>query len=181
DISKLFQKHSCFPFRRNRAPEAVLKNTAKAVIVPLRDGFSSLNRVYEGLMGDVDSVTGQSSNYDYIREQIVQTHQNLQRSEQVVSSGLESLDESLERLVQDEGKLECKMKTTEQTLESLRLKQESKEKLLSESQGALEQARENLNSSKQTLEEQEARKYNAEVITGIGAGLLIIPVIGWIA
>ncbi|KAF5890432.1 cancer-associated 1 protein-like isoform X2, partial [Clarias magur] len=61
------------------------------------------------------------------------------------------------------------------------MKQESKEKLLSESQGALEQARENLNSSKQTLEEQEARQYNAEVITGVGAGLLIIPVIGWIA
>ncbi|KAM9434256.1 uncharacterized protein Hap1MRO34_002094 [Clarias gariepinus] len=181
DISKLFHNHRCFPFRRNRAPEDVLKNTAKAVIVPLRDGFSSLNRVYEGLMGDVDPVTGQSFNYDYIREQIVQAHQHLQMSEQVVSSGLESLDESLERLVQNEGKLEQKMKTTQETLESLRLKQESKEKLLIDSQGALALARENLNSSKQTLEEQEARKYNAEVITGVGAGLMLIPVIGWIA
>ncbi|MCJ8749411.1 hypothetical protein PDJAM_G00175950 [Pangasius djambal] len=160
----------------------MLKDTAEAVIVPLKDGISSLNRVYEALIkADVDPVTGQCSNYDYIRQQIVQAHQNLEKSEQTASSGLKSLDKSLERLIQDERKVEREMEDTKQTLENLRTKQESNEKLLRESQGALEQARTNLNSTNQTLQDQESRKKNAEIITGVGAGLLVIPIIGWIA
>ncbi|KAB5517595.1 hypothetical protein PHYPO_G00168930 [Pangasianodon hypophthalmus] len=167
---------------QNYSSEVVLKDTAEAVIVPLKDGISSLNDVYEALIkADVHPITGQCSNYDYIRQQIVQAHQHLQRSEQTASSGLKSLDESLERLIQDEGKLECEMNDTKQTLDNLRTEQESNEKLLRESQGALEQARTNMNSTKQTLQDQESRKKNAEIITGVGAGLFAIPIIGWIA
>ncbi|KAF5886100.1 cancer-associated 1 protein-like isoform X2, partial [Clarias magur] len=159
----------------------VLKNTAEAVIVPLKDGVSSLNRVYEALIkADVDPVTGQCSNYDYIREQIVQAHQHLEQSEQMASSGLKSLDENLERLIQDEGKLEQEMNDTKQTLDNLRTEQASNEKLLRDSQGALELARRNLNSTIRTLQDQEKRKKDAEIVTGVGAGLLAIPIIGWI-
>ncbi|KAF4080823.1 hypothetical protein AMELA_G00175700 [Ameiurus melas] len=86
--------------------KVVLKNTAEAVIVPLKGGISTLNEVYEALIkADVDPVTEQCSNYDYIRQKIVQAHQLLKQSEQTASSGLKCLDESLERLTQDEGKL----------------------------------------------------------------------------
>ncbi|XP_026765972.3 uncharacterized protein LOC113524053 [Pangasianodon hypophthalmus] len=159
-----------------------LKDTAEAVIVPLKDGISSLNRVYEALIkADVHPVTGQCSNYDYIRQQIVQAHQHLQRSEQTAGSGLKSLDKNLEWLTQDEGILQCEKSSTETHLQNLRTEQGSNEKLLRDSQGALEQARGNLNSTKQTLRDQENRKKTAEIITGVGAGLLVIPVIGWIA
>ncbi|MCJ8749415.1 hypothetical protein PDJAM_G00176020 [Pangasius djambal] len=162
--------------------EVVLKDTAEAVVVPLKDGISSLNRVYEALIkADVHPVTGQCSNYDYIRQQIVQAHQNLQRSEQTASSGLKSLDKNLERLTQDEGKLECEKSSTETHLENLRTEQASNEKLLGDSQGALEQARGNLNSTKQTLQDRESRKKKAGIVTGVGAGLFAIPGIGWIA
>ncbi|KAF4080821.1 hypothetical protein AMELA_G00175660 [Ameiurus melas] len=164
------------------SPEVVLKNTAEAVIVSLKDGISTLNEVYQALIkADVDPVIGQCSNYDYIRQQIVQVHQLLEQSEQTASSGLKSLDESLERLTQDEGKLKREINHTKNTLENLRTKQASSEKLLRDSQGALELARTNLTSTIQTLQNQEKRKHNAEIITGVGAGLLVIPIVGWIA
>ncbi|XP_017337430.1 uncharacterized protein LOC108273005 [Ictalurus punctatus] len=162
--------------------EVVLKNTAEAVIVPLKGGISTLNKVYQALIkADVDPVTGQCSNYDYIRQQIVQAHQLLEQSEQTASSGLKSLDENLERLTQDEGNLEREINHTKNTLENLRTEQASNEKLLRDFQGALELARTNLNSTKQTLQDQENRKHNAEIVTGVGAGLFLIPGVGWIA
>ncbi|KAK3507878.1 hypothetical protein QTP70_002294 [Hemibagrus guttatus] len=73
--------------------EVVLKNTAEAVLIPLKDGISSLNEVYQALIeADVDPITGKCSNYDHIRQQIVQAHQLLEQSEQAASSGLKSLD-----------------------------------------------------------------------------------------
>lgn len=159
----------------------VLKNTAEAVIVPLKDGISSLNTVYLALIkADVDPVTGQCSNYNSIRQHIVQAHQNLGCSEQTASSGLKNLDESLERCTQDEGKLERVKSTTESRLENLRTKQASNEELHRNSQAALEQARRNLNSTEQTLHDQESRKKSAEIITGVGAGVMLIPFVGWI-
>ncbi|KAK3525093.1 hypothetical protein QTP86_015268 [Hemibagrus guttatus] len=160
----------------------VMKNTAEAVILPLKGGISSLNEVYQALIeADVDPITGKCSNYDYIRQQIVQAHQLLEQSEQAASSGLRSLDQNLERLVQDEGKHEREMNELKQTLDNLRTEQESNESLLRESQGALDLARTHLDSAKQTLQDQEKRKRDAEIVTGVGAGLLAIPVIGWIA
>ncbi|KAF4080824.1 hypothetical protein AMELA_G00175710 [Ameiurus melas] len=165
------------------SPEVVLKNTAEAVIVPLKDGISTLNEVYQALIGpaDVDPVTEQCSNYDYIRQQIVQVHQLLEQSEQTASSGLKILDKNLERLTQDEGKLESEINHTKNTLENLRTEQASSEKLLRDSQGALERAKTNLTSTKQTLQKQKRRKHNAEIVTDVGAGLVVIPIFGWIA
>ncbi|MCJ8749417.1 hypothetical protein PDJAM_G00176040 [Pangasius djambal] len=160
----------------------VLKDTAEAVVVPLKGGISSLNRVYEALIkADVHPVTGQCSNYNYIRQQILQAHQHLQRSEQAASSGLKSLDKNIERLTQDEGKLEREKSSTETHLKNLRTEQAANEKLHRDSQGALEQARANLNSTKQTLRDQERKRHNAEIVTGVGAGLFAIPIVGWIA
>ncbi|KAI5087516.1 hypothetical protein C0J45_22915 [Silurus meridionalis] len=160
----------------------VLRNTAEAVIGPLKDGISSLNGVYEALiLADVDSVTGQCSNYISIRQQIDQAHQHLKQSEQTAGSGLESLDKSLESLIQDEGKLNREMNDTKQTLDNLRKEQKSNKQLLREFQGTLEVARRNLDSTQQMLQDQENRKHTAEIVTGVGAGLLTLPVIGWIA
>ncbi|XP_060720778.1 uncharacterized protein LOC132842129 [Tachysurus vachellii] len=159
----------------------VLKNTAEAALTPLKGGISSLNEVYKALIeADVDPVTGKCSNYDYIRQQIVQAHQLLKQSEQEASSGLKSLDENLERLIQEEGKLKQEMNDTKLTLDNFREKKESNEYLHRESQGALEQTRRNLDSAIHTLRGQEKRKRDAEIVTGVGAGLLVIPVIGWI-
>ncbi|XP_047672441.1 centrosomal protein of 112 kDa-like isoform X2 [Tachysurus fulvidraco] len=162
--------------------EVVLKNTAEAVLIPLKGGVSSLNEVYKALIeADVDPVTGKCSNYDYIRQQIEQAHQLLKQSEQQASSGLKSLDENLERLIQEEGKLKQEINYTILTLDNFRKEKESNENLLRVSQGALEETKRKLNSAINTLQAQEKRKRDAEIITGVGAGLLVIPIIGWIA
>ncbi|KAK3525116.1 hypothetical protein QTP86_016487, partial [Hemibagrus guttatus] len=80
--------------------EVVMKNTAEAVIIPLKGGISSLNEVYQALIeADVDPITGKCSNYDYIIQQIEQAHQLLEQSEQAASpamiiSGAVELDQA---------------------------------------------------------------------------------------
>ncbi|XP_058260459.1 uncharacterized protein LOC131362474 [Hemibagrus wyckioides] len=73
------------------------------------------------------------------------------------------------------------MNEIKQTLDNLREKKESNKILLIELQGALQLARRNLNSATQTLQAQQKRKRDAEIITGVGAGVMVIPIIGWIA
>ncbi|KAK3508178.1 hypothetical protein QTP70_015963 [Hemibagrus guttatus] len=166
-------------FYYNLMLRVVMKNTAEAAIIPLKDGISSLNEVYQALIeADVDPITG---NYNYIIQQIEQAHQLLEQSEQAASSGLRNLDQNLERLIQDEGKLDREINETKRALEKLGTEQTFHEKLLKESQETLEMTSTHLNSARRTLHGQEKRKRDAEIVTGVGAGLLVIPVIGWIA
>ncbi|KAG9279195.1 hypothetical protein AMEX_G4703 [Astyanax mexicanus] len=154
----------------------------KKVVDPLKDGLWSLNRVYEALIdGDVDSFSGQCRNYSFIREQIVGAEQSLQKSEQAANSGLNSLDENIEILTQDEGKLEREKRSTQQDLDNLKTEQESNNKLLKQSEHSVEVARSHLRSARDMLQAQEERKHNAEIVTGVGAGLFVIPFVGWIA
>ena len=159
-----------------------MKNSIAAAIVPLEEGFYSINRVYEALInGDVDPISGQCSNYNYIREQIVEAQQSLEKSEHMAATELTSLDRHIEILTQDEGKLEQEMSDTRRSLENLRAEQISNKRLLRESENAVEQARRNLDSTREVLRSQEERKRNAEIVTGVGGGLLAIPFVGWIA
>ncbi|KAL6460731.1 hypothetical protein MHYP_G00306970 [Metynnis hypsauchen] len=154
----------------------------KEVIVSLKDGLCSINNVYEGLINaHVDSMSGQCSNYNCIREQIVKAKQSLEQSEQMGSRELKVLDGKIEILTQNEGKLEQELSDTKQILDDLRTEQMSNENLLKQSGDALRLGRTNLNSTRERLQKQEERKRNAAIVTGVGAGLLVIPVIGWIA
>ncbi|XP_072531211.1 uncharacterized protein [Salminus brasiliensis] len=154
----------------------------EAIIGSLKEGLVSINEVYEALIeSEVDAFSGQCTNYVHIREQIVRAEQSLDRSEEEASAGLQSLDENIEALTRDEGNFEQEMRATQQTLDNLRTEQTSKEALLKQSEGALEVARSTLSSTRDTLRAQEERKRNAEIVTGVGAGLLVIPIVGWIA
>ncbi|KAG9279197.1 hypothetical protein AMEX_G4705 [Astyanax mexicanus] len=160
----------------------LVKNSIKKVVDPLKDGLQSINRVYEALIGeDVDSFSGQCRNYSFIREQIVETEQSLQKSEQASNSGLKSLDENIEILTRDEGIFEREKRSTQQTLDNLKTEQESNNKLLKQSEDSVEVARSHLRSARDTLQKQKERKSTAGIVTGVGAGLFLIPVVGWIA
>lgn len=160
----------------------MVKTSAKAVLVPLKDCISSLNRVYEALIdAEVHPFTEHCSNYDYIRNQIVQVLLSLKHSDQAATACLMCLDEHLETLTQDEGKLEQQKNATEYTLADLRAKQASNKKLLKESLGDLEQVETNLRSIRDTLESQERRVQNAKMLGDLGLRLVAIPVFGWLA
>ncbi|KAK3558636.1 hypothetical protein QTP86_022957 [Hemibagrus guttatus] len=161
--------------------EVVVKNSAQAVIVPLKSCISSLDSVYEALVAaDVHSFTGHCSNYEYIRQQIVQAWQSLQLSDQAATACLRRLDGALETLTRDEGTLTRRKNTTECTLESLRTEQDSNEKMLQESQGALQQAETHVDSTKETILRQERREQTASTVAGVGLGLTLIPFVGWV-
>ncbi|XP_076866647.1 uncharacterized protein LOC143517748 [Brachyhypopomus gauderio] len=160
----------------------LLKDTAEAVIIPLKNGIISITRVYESLIdADVDPISGQCSNYTSIRQQIVETQQSLEESEQAASTGLKGLDQHIEKLTEVEGKCEQQIRDTESTLSNLRTEQMSNEKLLNISKSALEQDRHNLDSAEETKLNQEKRRRDAEIVTGVGGGLFLYPGIGWVA
>ncbi|XP_037395797.1 uncharacterized protein LOC119263686 [Pygocentrus nattereri] len=159
----------------------LMKNSTVAFIELLEDGLNSIRRVHEVLIeGDVDPISGQCSNYNYIRKQIVQAKQSLERSEQVASTGLKYLDNNIEMLTQDAGKLEREISNTKQTLDNLKTKQKSNKKLLSGSKGALRQSRTNLSSTRARLQRQEVRKDNATTVRNVGLGVTLIPIVGWV-
>ncbi|KAL6460744.1 hypothetical protein MHYP_G00307100 [Metynnis hypsauchen] len=165
-----------------RSSDVNVKNPNAAFIEPLKEGIHSIKRVYEALTeSDEDLLSGQCSNYTYIRKQIVQAKQSLERSEQAASTVLRGLDERIEILTQDEGKLEKKMTATQETLENLKIQQLSNEKLLTESKGALELAKTNLSSAREVRKTQEERKEYAESVRNVGWGVTLIPIVGWIA
>ncbi|XP_076864000.1 uncharacterized protein LOC143516332 [Brachyhypopomus gauderio] len=160
----------------------LLKDSAEAVIIPLKNGIISITRVYESLIdADVDPISGQCSNYTCIRQQIVETQQSLEESEQAASTGLSGLDQHIEKLTAYEGKLQQEIRNTESTLCNLRTEQMSNEKLLNDSKSALEQARLNLGSAQETKCNQENRRHHAETLTEVGAWLFRIPIAGFIA
>ncbi|XP_072530497.1 uncharacterized protein [Salminus brasiliensis] len=162
--------------------DLLVKRSISAVVEPLRDGLCSINRVYEALINaKVDPYSGQCRNYGCFRQQIEQAKQSLERSDQEASTGLKSLDGNIEILTRDEGRLEREMRATQQTLDNLRTEQESNNKLLKQSEGSLEVARRQLRSARDTLQREEKRKCTAGIVTGVGAGLFIIPVVGWVA
>ncbi|KAL7826672.1 hypothetical protein AOLI_G00318810, partial [Acnodon oligacanthus] len=160
----------------------LVKNSIAAVISPLKDGLWSINKVYEALIdGVVDPINGQCANYKHSRKQIVQAKKNLERSEQAAGTGLKSLDENIEVMTRDMGKLEQEMRDTTQKLDNLRTEQTCNEDLLKQSESSLEQSRRNVNSARDTLRKQEERKRKAKVVTGVGLGVTLIPIVGWIA
>ncbi|TSP90478.1 Transmembrane protein 65 [Bagarius yarrelli] len=162
--------------------EVVVKNSARFVIVPLKSGIYALDRIYKALVSaDVNPYTGYCSNYDYIRQQIVQACQSLQHSDQAATSCLRRLDGALETLTRDEGMFERQKCVTNCTLGNLRTEQASSEKLLQESQRALGQAGSHLSSTRETLQREERRKQNARVTATIGLTMLAVPFVGWVA
>ncbi|XP_060742474.1 uncharacterized protein LOC132856763 [Tachysurus vachellii] len=159
----------------------VVKNSAQAVVAPLKSCLSSLDRVYEALeAADIDPITGYCSNHEYIRQQIVLAWQSMQLSDQAATACLRHLDKTLETLTRDKGTLEWQKDATKCTLDNLRTEQASNEKLLLESLGALEQAEEHLSSTKETVQRQERRAQTASTVAGVGLGLTVIPFVGWV-
>ncbi|KAL7883423.1 hypothetical protein SRHO_G00010810 [Serrasalmus rhombeus] len=167
---------------RIRSSEVLVKNSIAAVISPLKDGLWSINKFYEALIdGDVDPISGHCGNYKHSRKQIVRAKKNLERSEQAAGTGLRSLDVNIEIMTRDMGKLEQEMRETKLKLDNLRTEQTSNEDLLKQSESSLEQSRRNVNSARDTLRKQEERKRKAKIVTGVGLGVTLIPVFGWIA
>ncbi|KAF5889055.1 cancer-associated 1 protein-like isoform X2, partial [Clarias magur] len=143
----------------------------KETINTLKGGICSLIEVYNALIQPKkDPVTGQWSN---IGKHIVQAHKHLQHSEEMANLALKRLDA---------------IKYIEKTIEELGKKKLSNERKLSDSEKDLEQNRKDQTSINQKIQGEKEKKDaakrildNGQLISGVGTGLLAVPVLGWIA
>lgn len=163
-------------------PDVMDLQSIKPVRDLLQEGIESICSISTSLFdAHVDHNTGKCFDYEQIRKHIAHADQCLNRSEKMSEEKLRSLDESIERLLK---KKECgvqKQKEKNIAMNKLHTHKTSAEEMLNISKAALEQAGKNLSSEKEALEKEKARMNSSAVLTGVGAGLLVIPVAGWIA
>lgn len=153
----------------------------KAVSDLLQDGIESICNISTSLFNaHLDHNTGKCFNYEQIRKHIEHADQCLKKSEKM-SKELRSLDESMEHLLKEKGHVEQIKKEKNKAMNKLHTHKTSAEEMLNISKTALEQAKKNLASEKEALEKEKARMNSSAVLTGVGVGLFVIPVAGWIA
>nr|XP_055065357.1 uncharacterized protein LOC129447633 [Misgurnus anguillicaudatus] len=154
----------------------------KAVSDLLQEGFESICNISTSLFNaNVDHNTGKCLNYEQIRKHIEHADQCLKKSEKMSKEKLQSLDESMEHLLKEKERVDQIKKEKNLAMDKLHTDKTSAEEMLKIFKKALEQAEKNLASEKEALKKEKARMNSSAVLTGVGAGLLAIPVAGWIA
>ncbi|XP_062393161.1 uncharacterized protein LOC134080639 isoform X2 [Sardina pilchardus] len=102
------------------------------------------------------------------------TVQNAERS-------LRELDQNTENLMLQQHQSDEKRKQCQLHLDNLETKLEGENNLLNNAEDALKQANKHLQTKKDELQRQHNREKTAAIVTGVGLGLTIIPVVGWVA
>ncbi|GLD71123.1 uncharacterized protein AKAME5_002244400 [Lates japonicus] len=159
-----------------------LKELAKAVIGPLKRGLCSFNNVSQMFLSiDADIVLPGCPTFSDVRLEIENMKQQMEESEQVATNKLHCLDEETERLTAEQSLLAEQKKQRESELENLKTQLESYRSSLESYTEALETERRNLRSAEDTLGDMTWRRDEAARNVEIGAILMVIPIVGWIA
>lgn len=151
-----------------------------AVILPLRDGLSSFISLYDALL----RVNHSSLNLigsEGIRQLIVRAEQDLRRASDEAEGGLRQLDQDTEKLTAQQHTSSREREEKIQSLNNLKTKLHGKKESLATSEEALKQAKKHLQEEKDELKKQRDRKKTAEVVTGVGLAVTLIPIVGWVA
>ncbi|XP_065117436.1 uncharacterized protein [Paramisgurnus dabryanus] len=163
-------------------PDVKDLQSMKAVSDLLQEGIGSICNIRTSLFNaQVDYNTGKCLNYEKIRKHIEHADQCLKESEKMSKEKLQSLDESMEHLVKEKERVDQIKKEKNIAKNKLHADKTSAEEMLKISKKALEQEEKKLVSEEETLEKEKASLNSSAVLTGVGAGLLLIPGPGWIA
>lgn len=153
----------------------------ESVVGSLNDGIVSICNIFKSLLdAQVDPTTGMCSNYEQIREHIIQADHFLEKSETMIKEKLKNLDECMERLIQEKGNAEQQNKEKRNAMDKLHIEKNSAEESLKNSKAALEQAEKMIALTKDELQRQQARHNTGTGVTVGGAVVAAIPIIGWI-
>ncbi|XP_050924582.1 uncharacterized protein LOC127140832 [Lates calcarifer] len=130
---------------------------------------------------DADIVLPGCPTFSDVRSEIVNMKQQMEESEQVATNKLHCLDEETEHLTAEQSLLAEQKKQRESELENLKTQLESYRSSLQSYTEALETERRNLRSAEDTLGDMTQRRDEAARNVEIGAILMVIPIVGWIA
>ncbi|TWW54479.1 hypothetical protein D4764_0277550 [Takifugu flavidus] len=157
-----------------------LRKVAQAVIIPLKSGLQSFNKVSEILLSvHADMVLPDTQTFDDIRRQILNMEQQLESSEKKAAEELQDVDRQTEVLTADQGRLARLKQEKQLELDKLQKQLGSYRSSLETYKDALNTQRRNLESAKETLENMRKKRDEAETMRNVGLGLLAIPFVGW--
>ncbi|XP_024136555.1 uncharacterized protein LOC112151738 [Oryzias melastigma] len=184
----MFRAPVCIRTVHPTRPPVLLRNSedqrtlVRAVLVPFKNGLTSFNHLSEMLLSvDADIVLPGSQTFDNIRQEILKMNMYLEKSEEIASKELQSLDKETEHLTVTQGNLESQKKEMEGRLANLNTQMEGHRATLNNYSKALETERRNLRSAQSTLNDMRHKRDEAEKLRNIGIGMMFVPFGGWIA
>ena len=158
------------------------RELAQAVIGPLKSGLHSFNNVSDMLLSvNADIVLPECQTFDYIRQEIENMKQQMEKSELVAGNELQRLDWETERLTAEQSHLANQRRQREGELGTFKAQLESHRSSLESYNEALRTEKRNLESAEDTLRRQRQRRDEAETIRNAGFFVTLIPIAGWIA
>lgn len=160
----------------------MLRNLGQAVMVPLKSSLQSFNEVSETLLSlGADVVLPDSQIFQDLRRQIVNMKEQMERSENIAAGELRNLDRQTEVLTAEQGRLARQKMEKELEISNRQQQLGSYQSTLQSYMNAMGTERRNLNVAEATLNRMRKKRDEAETMRNVGLGLLVIPVIGWIA
>lgn len=158
-----------------------LKDLVQAVSGPLTNGLCSFHKVSEMLLSvDGDIIQPESQVYHDIRKLIQDVNDQMEKSQQIASSRLQDVDRETERLTVDLLSFTNLKTQRESELKNMEKQLQTHEFSLQLYRQALETEKGYLKEAEEKRDEMMRRKQGGEVMTGVGGGLLVIPIFGWI-
>lgn len=174
-----------YPFVCNHSSvgsqDEMLRKLGEAMMVPLKSGLQSFNKVSETLLSvGADVLLPDSQTFHDLRRQIVNMKEQIERSERIAAGELHNLDRQTEVLTAEQGRLARRKMEKELQICNLRQQLDSYNSSLESYMNALDTMRRNLEAAEETLNMMRRQRDEAEEMRDIGLGLLAIPVIGWV-
>lgn len=155
---------------------------AQAVIGPLTSGLQSFNTVSEMLLNEKTGLLlPECQTFREIRLAIENMKLELEKAEQVAMTELRQLDGETESLTAQQSRLAQQKKQRERKLADLNKELNSNKFLLNKSTGVLQEAKNRQRSAEETLQNLRQRGNKGRTLQNVGAGVLAIPIFGWIA
>lgn len=158
-----------------------LDELAQAVVCPLKKGLLSFTAVMEMLLhmpADPYGIITQDDSK--IRREIKNMDFYMNSSQKVAVHALEGIDRETEELTAELGVLTNQKKKSESELRNLKQSLQSHESSLTNYKNSLEIEERNLKSARDTLNKMNERGARGAAVTGVGVGLMVIPIAGWI-
>lgn len=153
------------------------------VVVPsLKIGVKALDDLASKvIVANVSYILQSEAMFADIRTLIEKAQRNIGLSERAATEELYKIDTYYEELTVKRGELESKSKAKTTERDNVEIELQQLRQTLRSAEDSLEAAQNEYRNALQRLQNARQQKAEADQRKEIGAGLLVIPVVGWIA